>query len=436
VRRARKINRILGETYPYAVAELDFDNPFELLIATVLSAQTTDVRVNSVTGALFARYPDAAALASARTEEVEPYIQSLGFYRAKARSIITLSQQLVERHNGQVPSTLEELVELAGVGRKTANVVLGNAFDVPGLTVDTHFGRLARRMGFTTADAPEAVEKDVAELIDRKDWTLFSHRLVYHGRRLCHAPPGAPGRSGPWDTRISGVNPAPRGRMGLQHLGVQADDAVGPPVTVVDGTGLLGGLLDEQVEGVPHELHLVEGLVNGHRLGLVQLLTHDHRGVAELRLNGDTRLGGGGGGVLDRCVTGVGEQGLLHAGSCLEVLIRCGHGVTTVVVLLAVPGPAKALGQLAHGDIKSGEAVRGGGLRPDDRALGDDSDLHSLGGVGLARVALVGDLNLDALDPGVELLNLDGLVLDVVAQARADLSVTTDDGDIHGGTSF
>ena len=140
VRRARKINRILGETYPYAVAELDFNNPFELLIATVLSAQTTDVRVNSVTGALFARYPDAAALASARTEEVEPYIQSLGFYRAKARSIVTLSQQLVERHNGQVPSTLEELVELAGVGRKTANVVLGNAFDVPGLTVDTHFG--------------------------------------------------------------------------------------------------------------------------------------------------------------------------------------------------------------------------------------------------------------------------------------------------------
>ena len=187
VRRARKINRILGETYPYAVAELDFDNPFELLIATVLSAQTTDVRVNSVTGTLFARYPDAAALASARTEEVEPYIQSLGFYRAKARSIVTLSQQLVELHNGQVPSTIEELVELAGVGRKTANVVLGNAFDVPGLTVDTHFGRLARRMGFTTADAPETVEKDVAELIERKDWTLFSHRMVYHGRRICHA---------------------------------------------------------------------------------------------------------------------------------------------------------------------------------------------------------------------------------------------------------
>ena len=153
----------------------------------MLSAQTTDVRVNSVTGALFARYPDAAMLASARYEEVEPYIQSLGFYRAKARSIVNLSRQLVEEHSGQVPSTLEELVKLAGVGRKTANVVLGNAFDVPGLTVDTHFGRLARRMGFTTADAPEAVEKDVAELIERKDWTIFSHRMVYHGRRICHA---------------------------------------------------------------------------------------------------------------------------------------------------------------------------------------------------------------------------------------------------------
>ena len=183
VRRARKINRILGETYPYAVAELDFDNPFELLIATVLSAQTTDVRVNSVTGALFARYPDAAALASARTEEVEPYIQSLGFYRAKARSIITLSQQLVERHNGQVPSTLEELVELAGVGRKTANVVLGNAFDVPGLTVDTHFGRLARRLGMTEQEDPVKVERDVAALFEPKDWTMLSHRLIFHGRR-------------------------------------------------------------------------------------------------------------------------------------------------------------------------------------------------------------------------------------------------------------
>ena len=187
VRRARKINRILGETYPYAVAELDFDTPSNCSSPPYSRHKPPTYAVNSVTGALFARYPDAAMLASARYEEVEPYIQSLGFYRAKARSIVNLSRQLVEEHSGQVPSTLEELVKLAGVGRKTANVVLGNAFDVPGLTVDTHFGRLARRMGFTTADAPEAVEKDVAELIERKDWTIFSHRMVYHGRRICHA---------------------------------------------------------------------------------------------------------------------------------------------------------------------------------------------------------------------------------------------------------
>ena len=189
MRRARKINRILGETYPYAVAELDFDNPFELLIATVLSAQTTDVRVNSVTGTLFARYPDAAALASARTEEVEPYIQSLGFYRAKARSIVTLSQQLVELHNGQVPSTIEELVELAGVGRKTANVVLGNAFDVPGLTVDTRFGRLARRMGFTTADAPRrSKRRRRTHRTQRLDALLAPHGLPRPPHLPCQKP--------------------------------------------------------------------------------------------------------------------------------------------------------------------------------------------------------------------------------------------------------
>lgn len=187
VRRARKINRILGETYPYAVAELDFTNAFELLIATVLSAQTTDVRVNQVTPALFARYPDAPALAAATEEEVEPYIQSLGFYRAKAKSIVKLARQLTDDYDGEVPGTLDKLVKLAGVGRKTANVVLGNAFGVPGLTVDTHFGRLARRMGFTTEDDPVKVEHDVAELIEPREWTDFSHRMVYHGRRICHA---------------------------------------------------------------------------------------------------------------------------------------------------------------------------------------------------------------------------------------------------------
>lgn len=186
-RRARKINRILGETYPYAVAELDFDNPFELLVATVLSAQTTDVRVNATTPELFARYPDAAALASARIEDVEDIVRPLGFYRSKAKAIVNLAAQLVADHRGQVPGTLEELVELPGVGRKTAFVVLGNAFGKPGITVDTHFGRLARRFGFTTEEDPVKVERDVAELFEPKDWTQLSHWLVYHGRRICHA---------------------------------------------------------------------------------------------------------------------------------------------------------------------------------------------------------------------------------------------------------
>lgn len=186
-RRARKINRILGETYPYAVAELDFDNPFELLVATVLSAQTTDVRVNATTPELFARYPDAAALASARIEDVEDIVRPLGFYRSKAKAIVNLAAQLVVDHRGQVPGRLEELVKLPGVGRKTAFVVLGNAFGKPGITVDTHFGRLARRFGFTTEEDPVKVERDVAELFEPKDWTQLSHRLVYHGRRICHA---------------------------------------------------------------------------------------------------------------------------------------------------------------------------------------------------------------------------------------------------------
>ena len=186
-RRARKINRILGETYPYAVAELDFDNPFELLVATVLSAQTTDVRVNTTTPELFVRYPDAAALASARIEDVEDIVRPLGFYRSKAKAIMNLAAQLMTDYRGQVPGRLEELVKLPGVGRKTAFVVLGNAFGKPGLTVDTHFGRLARRFGFTTEEDPVKVERDVAELFEPKDWTQLSHRLVYHGRRICHA---------------------------------------------------------------------------------------------------------------------------------------------------------------------------------------------------------------------------------------------------------
>lgn len=187
VRRARKINRTLGETYPYAVAELDFDNPYQLLFATVLSAQTTDVRVNTTTPELFTRYPDATALAAARLEDVEDIVRPLGFYRSKAKAITGLATQLVTDHAGQVPSTLEELVKLPGVGRKTAFVVLGNAFGQPGLTVDTHFGRLARRLSLTDHDDPVKVEKDVATLYEPKDWTNLSHRLVYHGRRICHA---------------------------------------------------------------------------------------------------------------------------------------------------------------------------------------------------------------------------------------------------------
>ena len=186
-RRARKINRQLGELYPYAVAELDFTNAFELLVATVLSAQTTDIRVNAVTPVLFARYPDAKALAEADEAELQDLIRPTGFFRAKAASIKALSTRLVDEYDGEVPDKLEELVTLPGVGRKTANVVLGNAFGIPGITVDTHFGRLSRRFGWTTSKDPVKVEEDVAELFEPKDWTPLSNRVVFHGRRVCHA---------------------------------------------------------------------------------------------------------------------------------------------------------------------------------------------------------------------------------------------------------
>lgn len=186
-RRVRRINRILGETYPYAVAELDFENPFELLVATVLSAQTTDVRVNSITPELFQRYPDASAMAAANADELAEIIRPTGFYRAKTTSLLGLAQALVDTHDGEVPGDLKALTKLPGVGRKTAFVVLGNAFGVPGLTVDTHFGRLARRMGMTDQQDPVKVERDVAELFEPKDWTMLSHRLIFHGRRVCHS---------------------------------------------------------------------------------------------------------------------------------------------------------------------------------------------------------------------------------------------------------
>jgi endonuclease-3 len=187
VRRARKIDRVLAETYPDARCELDFANPFELLVVTVLSAQTTDKRVNGVRPTLFAAYPDAKAMAAADRATLEGIIGPLGFFRAKTESLLKLSAALVEHHDGQVPPRLDDLVKLPGVGRKTANVVLGNAFDIPGITVDTHFGRLVRRFGWTEETDPVKVEHAIGALFDKRDWTMLSHHLIWHGRRRCHA---------------------------------------------------------------------------------------------------------------------------------------------------------------------------------------------------------------------------------------------------------
>ena len=187
VRRARKIDRILGETYPDATIELDFDDPFQLLVVTVLSAQTTDKRVNAVRPKLFAAYPDAKAMAAADRGTLEGIVGPLGFFRAKTDSLLKLSAALVADYDGQVPRKLEQLVKLPGVGRKTANVVLGNGFGIPGITVDTHFGRLARRFGWTEETDPVKVEHAVGALFPKKDWTMLSHHLIWHGRRICHA---------------------------------------------------------------------------------------------------------------------------------------------------------------------------------------------------------------------------------------------------------
>ncbi|QZY17332.1 endonuclease III [Streptomyces decoyicus] len=187
VRRARRINHELAELYPYAHPELDFTNPFELLVATVLSAQTTDLRVNQTTPRLFAVCPTPEDMAAMDPEQLEELIRPTGFFRAKTKSLLGLSAALRDRFGGEVPGRLEDLVSLPGVGRKTANVVLGNAFGVPGITVDTHFGRLARRFGWTTAEDAEKVEADVAEIFPKSEWTMLSHRVVFHGRRVCHS---------------------------------------------------------------------------------------------------------------------------------------------------------------------------------------------------------------------------------------------------------
>ncbi len=187
VRRARRINRELAEIFPYAHPELDFVNSFQLLVATVLSAQTTDLRVNQTTPALFAKYPTPEDLAVANPEEVEEILRPCGFFRAKTKSVMGLSKALVEEHGGEVPGRLEDLVKLPGVGRKTAFVVLGNAFGRPGITVDTHFQRLVRRWQWTEQTDPDKIEAEIGALFPKSDWTDLSHHVIWHGRRICHA---------------------------------------------------------------------------------------------------------------------------------------------------------------------------------------------------------------------------------------------------------
>ena len=186
-RRARRIARELVEVHPDAHCELDFQTPLQLAVATILSAQCTDVRVNQVTPALFARYPTAAAYAGADRDELETMIKPTGFFRNKTTSLMGLGAGLVERFGGVVPATLPELVSLPGIGRKTANVVLGNAFGKPGITVDTHFNRLVHRWNWTAEEEPVKVEHAVGALIEKRDWTMLSHRVIFHGRRVCHS---------------------------------------------------------------------------------------------------------------------------------------------------------------------------------------------------------------------------------------------------------
>lgn len=186
-KRAAAINALLAEAFPDARCELDYENPLQLLVATVLSAQCTDKRVNMVTPVLFRAYPDAASLASADRSAIEGIIKSTGFFRNKAASIQGLAAALLAEHSGEVPSSLDELVRLPGVGRKTANVVLGNAFGVPGITVDTHVGRIARRLGWTASTDPVKVERDLMAVFPDSEWIMLNHRLIFLGRRICHS---------------------------------------------------------------------------------------------------------------------------------------------------------------------------------------------------------------------------------------------------------
>ena len=196
VRRARRMDRELARLYPDARLELNFSSPLELLVAAVLAAQSTDHRANEVTPVLFARYPTACDYAAADRAELESLVKTTGFFRAKANTLITLGRAVCDRFGGEVPGTLRELVTLPGVGRKTANMVLGNAFGQPSLTVDTHFARLAQRFGWTARTDPDKIEQDVATLLPRPEWTAASHRLDWHGRRVCHARRPACGACG------------------------------------------------------------------------------------------------------------------------------------------------------------------------------------------------------------------------------------------------
>jgi endonuclease-3 len=202
--RAAEVWARLKVAYPDAHCELDFHNPFELLCATILSAQCTDVRVNMVTPALFRKYPDAQSLARARQSTLEEMIRSTGFFRNKARSLLGMAQALTADHGGQVPADMEALQKLPGVGRKTTNVVLGNAFGInEGVVVDTHVGRVSRRLGLTSHDDPVKVEQDLMRLFPREDWTLLAHLLIWHGRRVCVAR-----RPHCWDCVLADICPS------------------------------------------------------------------------------------------------------------------------------------------------------------------------------------------------------------------------------------
>jgi endonuclease-3 len=185
--RAQRINGMLAEQYPDARCALHYENPLQLLVATILSAQCTDVCVNKVTPALFARYPDAQAFADTYLRELQSFIKPTGFFRNKARNIRACCRALVKKHGGQVPQSMDELYPLPGIGRKTANVILGNAFGIPGIPVDTHVGRLARRMGLTRHKDPVKVERVLMKLIPPAEWTMFGHRMIAHGRQVCHS---------------------------------------------------------------------------------------------------------------------------------------------------------------------------------------------------------------------------------------------------------